>query len=75
LSAPHRQFLAQGGMGYFIGDGRLNYRDEQIFEAYYSWAVAPNVWLSADLQHMRNPAYNRDRGPVNLGAMRLHFEL
>ena len=75
LSGPHRQFLAQGGLGYFIGDGRLNYRDEQIFEAYYSWAVAPGFWLSVDLQHMRNPAYNRDRGPVNLGALRMHIEL
>jgi high affinity Mn2+ porin len=75
LSGPHRQFLAQGGMGYFIGDGRLNYRDEQIFEAYYSWAVTPGLWLSFDLQHYRNPAYNRDRGPVNLGALRMHIEL
>ncbi len=74
LSASHRQYLAQGGLTFFLGDGRLTYRDEQIFEAYYNWAAAPGLWISLDLQHLLNPAYNRDRGPVNLMALRLHAE-
>ena len=74
LSASHRQYLTQGGLTFFLGDGRLTYRDEQIFEAYYNWAAAPGLWISLDLQHLLNPAYNRDRGPVNLMALRLHAE-
>jgi high affinity Mn2+ porin len=27
-----------------------------------------------DWQHITNPAYNADRGPVNLAAIRLHTE-
>jgi len=30
--------------------------------------------LSADYQHISNPAYNADRGPVNVLAGRLHAE-
>src|ERR1700738_2442497 len=34
LSAAPRDFLAAGGNGLLIGDGRLNYRTEQILETY-----------------------------------------
>ena len=74
LSAERRNYLAAGGLGFFIGDGRLNYRPETIFEAFYSIGVAKNFWLSFDWQHIRNPAYNADRGPVNVGTVRLHTE-
>jgi high affinity Mn2+ porin len=30
--------------------------------------------LSADYQYISNPAYNADRGPVNIFALRLHVE-
>ena len=33
LSSAHRDFLAAGGLGFFLGDGRLNYASEQIFES------------------------------------------
>ena len=39
LSAAHRDFLAAGGTGLLIGDGRLNYRTERILEAYYAYSV------------------------------------
>ncbi|MDE2628473.1 MAG: carbohydrate porin [Burkholderiales bacterium] len=74
LSAIHQRYLAQGGLGFFIGDGRLNYRPEQIVEAYYSYKLCPQAWLSADYQHIVNPAYNADRGPVNVYGLRLHAE-
>ena len=74
LSADHRNFLAAGGSGFFLGDGRLNYGTEQIIEAYYSWVPAKGASVSFDWQHVRNPGYNRDRGPVNIGAVRLHVE-
>lgn len=74
LSKVHREYLADAGMGFFIGDGALNYRPEQIYEAFYSVAVNKAVSVTFDLQHIRNPAYNANRGPVNLGAVRLHAE-
>ncbi|MGD0099355.1 MAG: hypothetical protein ABSC60_03305 [Acidobacteriota bacterium] len=30
--------------------------------------------LSADYQHIQNPAYNRDRGPLWVASIRLHWE-
>src|SRR5712664_4211997 len=36
LSAAHRDYLAAGGLGFFLGDGALNYRPEVILETYYS---------------------------------------
>jgi len=74
LSAERRAYLAAGGMSFFIGDGRLNYRDESILEIFYSLGLLKGSWLSVDVQHTRNPAYNADRGPVNFAALRLHAE-
>jgi high affinity Mn2+ porin len=74
LSGVHQRYLAQGGLGFFIGDGRLNYRPERIIETYYSWRLCGPTWLSADYQHIANPAYNADRGPVNVYSLRLHTE-
>ena len=72
LSQAHRDYLALGGHGAFIGDGRLNYRPEGIAEIYYSLGITPNFFLTLDLQHIRNPAYNKDRGPVSVGSLRMH---
>ncbi|MDW5441277.1 carbohydrate porin [Polaromonas sp. SM01] len=76
LSAPHQAFLAAGGSGFFVGDGRLNYRPEAIVEGYYSLALdtLKNSALSLGLQYIRNPAYNADRGPVKVLSVRLHTE-
>lgn len=74
LSGIYRQYLAAGGLGYFIGDGRLNYADEQIFETYYSIGLRHNLWATLDYQHLRNPAYNADRGPLSIAGIRLHWE-
>ncbi|MFT4118750.1 carbohydrate porin [Bradyrhizobium sp.] len=74
LSATHRDFLAAGGTGLLIGDGRLNYQPERILEAYYAYTVIKNVVLTADYQLVVNPAYNADRGPVSIFSGRLHAE-
>ncbi len=74
LSAAHRDFLAAGGTGLLIGDGRLNYRTERILEAYYAYSVIKGVMLTADYQLVVNPAYNADRGPVSIFSGRLHAE-
>jgi carbohydrate-selective porin OprB len=74
LSRDHRDYLAAGGSGFVLGDGRLNYGHEQILEWYYSWQIIPHVWLSPDFQLIHNPGYNQDRGPARFASMRLHLE-
>jgi len=74
LSAAHRDFLAAGGLGLFIGDGRLNYSPERIFETYYALSVNKNLTVTADYQLIANPAYNANRGPVSVFSGRLHAE-
>jgi high affinity Mn2+ porin len=75
LSRDRRNYLEAGGISFFIGDGALNYQPENILEAYYSLAVIKAVTLSIGYQHMQNPAFNADRGPVNVYAFRFHAEL
>jgi high affinity Mn2+ porin len=74
LSGDQRSFLAQGGLGFIIGDGRLNYAPESIAESYYAWQVIRGWTLTLDYQRIANPAYNRDRGPVSVGTLRVHWE-
>jgi carbohydrate-selective porin OprB len=73
ISGPHRDYLAAGGLGFFIGDGRLRYETENIFETFYSAGIVKEVWLSADFQRIFNPAYNADRGPVSVASARFHY--
>lgn len=64
LSGAHASYLALGGSDFLIGDGRLRYGPEVVSESYYSARIVPWLFATADLQHVSNPAYNRDRGPV-----------
>jgi high affinity Mn2+ porin len=61
-------------VSYFIGDGGLRYRPETILEGFYSWGFAKGLWLTADYQRIQNPAFNADRGPLNVYAVRAHAE-
>lgn len=81
LSGPHRDYLAAGGSGFLLGDGRLNYAAEHILEAYYraQWTFSPfgaqvRAQLSPDFQYIANPGFNHDRGPVRFYALRAHLE-
>ncbi|HEY4196910.1 MAG TPA: carbohydrate porin [Mucilaginibacter sp.] len=75
LSADHRDYLAAGGYGFLIGDGKLNYSPEMIAELYYKAnAFQKKFWLSPDYQFILHPAYNADRGPVNVFGIRAHVE-
>jgi len=75
LSGDARAYLAAGGMGILIGDGRLpNYGREKILEAYYTWKPLSALALSADYQFVDHPAYNPDRGPVSILGLRAHAE-
>jgi len=74
LSGPHRDYLAAGGLGFIIGDGRLRYGAEEILETYYNLQIVKGINVSLDYQAINHPAYNRDRSPVSVGAVRVHFE-
>jgi high affinity Mn2+ porin len=74
LSKPHRDFLAAGGLGLIIGDGKLNYREEKVLETYYAYKIDKWTTLTFDYQFFVDPAHNADRGPVSVFATRLHAE-
>jgi high affinity Mn2+ porin len=74
ISRDHQAYLALGGTGFLLGDGRLNYGRENIIETYYTLHVWRGIYPSFGLQHINNPGYNRDRGPVLVPTLRLHFE-
>ena len=76
LARAHEQYLAAGGYDFNIGDGKLNYAPESIIETYYNALVVPR-WLQIafDYQFCANPAYNKDRGPINIFGFRAHVVL
>jgi len=74
LSDDHKNYLAAGGYGFLIGDGKLNYAPEFIPEIFYAFRVIDQFTLSVDYQFVLNPAYNKDRGPVHVFAIRSHVE-
>jgi len=75
LGSAHRDYLADGGLGAFLGDGALNYGKEQIVEVFYSFQPVKHLWVSPDFQYIKNPGYNRDRGPVKVYGVRFHAEM
>lgn len=75
ISRVHQEFFDAGGLGIVIGDGMLPHPGlEQIIETYYSYALNSAVKLTFDYQFVANPAYNTDRGPVNVFATRVHWQ-
>jgi high affinity Mn2+ porin len=72
ISAVHQRYLQLGGLGFLLGDGNLNYGRENIFESYYTAHVWRGIFLGPDLQHINDPGYNRDRGPIWVAGMRFH---
>jgi high affinity Mn2+ porin len=74
ISASHRAFFANGGVGLLIGDGRLNYAPERAFETYYALSLGKALTLSFNYQHIVNPAYNKDRGPADFFGTRIHAD-
>jgi len=74
LSRDHRDYLAAGGEGFFLGDGQLNYSTERTLELFYNLNMVRGAWISASAQRTVNPGYNRDRGPAEVYSLRLHTE-
>jgi high affinity Mn2+ porin len=77
ISQRHRQYLADGGLGFLLGDGGLSYGPERIMESYYNFPIPVHAGFfgAIDIQYIDNPGYNRARGPVVVPGMRVHVEL
>jgi high affinity Mn2+ porin len=74
IAGVHAVYLARGGLDFLIGDGKLNYAPEYVWESYYSARLIGGFFATFDLQRVANPAYNHDRGPVWVESVRLHME-
>jgi hypothetical protein len=74
ISKAHQLYLADGGLGFLLGDGGLTYGRETIEEAFYTTHIWRGVFFAGNLQHINNPGYNRVRGPVTVPGLRLHLE-
>ncbi|MBS0394390.1 MAG: carbohydrate porin [Proteobacteria bacterium] len=75
ISAERRRYLAAGGLGILIGDGRLPHPgEERLLESYYALHLGAGTDLTLDYQFVTHPAYNRDRGPLSVFALRLHAQ-
>ena len=74
LSRDHRDYLALGGLGFLLGDGRLNYGREFISETYYNVHVVSGLYAAAQLSFVDHPGYNRDRGPAVVPGLRAHID-
>lgn len=72
ISKDHQAYLKEGGYGFIIGDGALNYHTENIVEVYYNAKLFNHFFLTADYQFVDHPAYNKDRGPVHVFSLRGH---
>jgi high affinity Mn2+ porin len=76
ISAERERYLNAGGLGLLVGDGKLPHPGpEQILETYYSLGFLHAIHLTLDYQWVKNPGYNRDRGPVPIVAVRVHVQI
>jgi high affinity Mn2+ porin len=73
-SRDNQKFLEAGGLDMLDGDGALKYGCEKILETYYDFQIYKNVHGALDYQFITDPAFNRDRGPVSVFGVRLHWE-
>jgi len=73
-SKANQNFLKVGGTDMLDGDGTLNYSPERVIETYYNFKLWKPVHVTLDYQFIANPAFNCDRGPVNVFSLRAHIE-
>ena len=74
ISNDHQRYLSLGGLGFLLGDGKLNYSRENILESFYTVHAWRGIFPAFGLQYVVNPGYNADRGPVIVPTLRLHLE-
>ena len=74
IKKDHQNYLANGGLGFLLGDGRLHYGRETTEESYYNAHAWRGLFFALGLSHIDNPGYNRDRGPVWVPSVRCHVD-
>jgi high affinity Mn2+ porin len=74
IKADHQAYLKLGGLGFLLGDGKLNYAREDIIESYYNLHAWRGIYYALDLQFIDHPGYNKDRGPVLVESVRMHVD-
>jgi carbohydrate-selective porin OprB len=74
IKADHQAYLKLGGLGFLLGDGKLNYAREDILESYYNLHAWRGLYYALDLQYINHPGYNQDRGPVLVESVRMHVD-
>lgn len=75
ISAAREQYMNAGGLGILTGDGKLPHPGpENILETYYAAQLLPHTQLTLDYQWINHPAYNTDRGPASVFAVRFHAQ-
>jgi len=74
IKKDHQDYLKLGGLGFLLGDGKLNYAREDIIESYYNVHTWRGIYYALDLQYIDHPGYNKDRGPVLFESVRMHVD-
>ncbi len=74
IKRDHQEYLKMGGLGFLLGDGKLNYAREDILEGYYNMHTWRGVSYALDAQYIDHPGYNQDRGPVLVESVRMHVD-
>ncbi|MGD0797193.1 MAG: carbohydrate porin [Acidobacteriaceae bacterium] len=74
IKRDHQEYLKLGGLGFLLGDGKLNYAREDILEGYYNLHAWRGVYYALDAQFIEHPGYNQDRGPVLVESVRMHVD-
>lgn len=74
ISSIHAEYLGLGGIDGFVGDGAIKQATETSFDVFYSLHLKKSLWFTGDFQHILNPGFNADRGPVNVFTVRIHGE-
>jgi high affinity Mn2+ porin len=74
IKRDHQAYLRLGGLGFLLGDGKLNYAREDIVEGYYNLHAWRGVFYALDAQYVAHPGYNQDRGPVLVESLRMHVD-
>jgi len=75
LTKGHQQFLKDGGLGFMLGDGTLNYAPESVFETFYLIDFNGHCFITFNYQYAHNIGYNSDRKNVHFLGIRLNLTL
>ena len=74
IKKDHQKYLANGGLGFILGDGKLNYAREDIIEFYYNVHAWRGLYFALQQFYVAHPGYNQDRGAVYIGGVRAHVD-